>query len=262
MPNRSHKSIDPSAPTVVSIRRVGKCFASQTVLSDVSIDVYAGEIFVLMGKSGAGKSVLLRIVAGLESATSGEVRIHDCPVLEARNRWLTALVFQSGALFNSMDVYDNLALYLREHRRCGECDIKKRVFRVLDLLSLADAAHKLPSELSGGMRKRVAIARGLVMEPEIMLYDEPTSELDPVTGASIVEIIGSVSRKMQVTTIVVSHDPRLALSIGHRIAILKKGVVERVEAPDWLARSTDPAVQEFFNPKIDLDHPRFQSLRL
>jgi phospholipid/cholesterol/gamma-HCH transport system ATP-binding protein len=171
-----------------------------------------------------------------------------------------ALVFQAGALFNSMTVYDNLALYLREHRVASEAGIRDKVMRALQILSLETAAQKFPSDLSGGMKKRVAIARALVMEPQLMMYDEPTSELDPVMSATISEIIATLKEQYRVTTIVVSHDRDLALSIADRIGILMAGKLVFLGLPSELKSPTDPRIADFFNPKIDLKNPRFKQL--
>ncbi|MDR1665869.1 MAG: ATP-binding cassette domain-containing protein, partial [Puniceicoccales bacterium] len=176
----------------------------------------------------------------------------------AREKWTMALVFQSGALFNSMDVFDNLALYPREHRLGQEKEIGSRVETILDMLSLGEAAHKMPSELSGGMRKRVAIARGLIMNPHLFLYDEPTSELDPVTGASVIEIIALVNRKFKTTTVVVSHDSKLAFSIGTHVTFLHDGRLAQVTVPSNSSLSSDPVMGEFLNPTIDPENPRFK----
>jgi phospholipid/cholesterol/gamma-HCH transport system ATP-binding protein len=171
-----------------------------------------------------------------------------------------ALVFQSGALFNSLSVYDNLALYPREHRIANEAAIREKVMRALQILSLEGTANKAPSELSGGMKKRVAIARGLVMEPQLMLYDEPTSELDPVMSATIAEIIATLKDEYHVTSIVVSHDRELALGIADRVGILMGGELVSLGTPAELRNPQDPRVAEFLNPKIDLKHPRFKKL--
>jgi phospholipid/cholesterol/gamma-HCH transport system ATP-binding protein len=171
-----------------------------------------------------------------------------------------ALVFQAGALFNSMSVYDNLALYPREHRIADEAGIKEKVMRALQILSLENAAQKFPSELSGGMKKRVAIARALVMEPQLMLYDEPTSELDPVMSATIAEIIATLKEQYHVTSIVVSHDRDLALNISDRLGILMNGKLRFLGRPAELQNPTDAKVADFLNPKIDLQNPRFKHL--
>jgi phospholipid/cholesterol/gamma-HCH transport system ATP-binding protein len=245
----------------VSVEHVSKSFKNLTVLKDFSLSVESGEIFVLMGPSGSGKSVLLRHIIGLETPDSGRVLINGKDALseEVREHVRMALVFQAGALFNSLSVYDNLALYLREHRLGNERQIKDKVMQALSLLSLEAAAKKYPSELSGGMKKRVAIARALVMEPQLLLYDEPTSELDPVTAATIDEIIATLRDQYRVTSIVVSHDRDLAMSIGDRVGILMDGNLIHVGKPDSLTNPVDKRVSDFLYPTVDLKNPRFKN---
>lgn len=253
----------PSVRTFgVTFERLNKSFGGVPVLRDVSLEVKPGEIFVIMGPSGAGKSVLLKHIAGLEAPDSGRVLIgeYDTADRATRERVHLALVFQAGALFNSMTVFDNLALYLREHRLCNEAGIHERVLHALQILSLEKAVDKYPSELSGGMKKRVAIARALVMEPELLLYDEPTSELDPVMSATISEIIATLRKRTAVTSIVVTHDRSLALAIADRIAMLIDGRVRAIGTPADFRTATDPAIANFLNPVIDLQNPRFKQL--
>jgi phospholipid/cholesterol/gamma-HCH transport system ATP-binding protein len=246
----------------VSIEHLTKDFGSLKVLKDVTFSVEPGEIFVLMGPSGSGKSVLLKHIVGLEMPTSGRVLVDglDATAGATRERVRMALVFQSGALFNSLSVYDNLALYPREHRVASEAAIREKVMHALKILSLDGTADKAPSDLSGGMKKRVAIARALVMEPQLMLYDEPTSELDPVTSATISEIIATLKDEYHVTTVVVSHDRELALNIADRVGILMGGELLSLGPPAELKAPTDPRIAEFLYPKIDLQHPRFKNL--
>ncbi len=246
----------------VTVEHLSKKFGSFEVLKDISFSVAPGEIFVLMGPSGSGKSVLLKHIVGLELPTSGKVTVDgkDAASEQTREQVRMALVFQAGALFNSMSVYDNLALYLREHRIADEAGIKEKVMRALQILSLEAAAKKFPSELSGGMKKRVAIARSLVMEPQLMLYDEPTSELDPVMSATIAEIIATLKEQYHVTTIVVSHDRDLALNIADRVGILMGGKLVSLGPPSELKNPKDPRVADFLNPIIDLKNPRFKQL--
>jgi len=246
----------------VDVENLSKSYGSQQVLIDVNLGVQPGEIFTIMGPSGSGKTVLLRHIAGLESPTSGSVKIngHDPQLPETRDRFAVAMVFQSGALFNSQSVYDNLALYPLEHRLCPKPKIRDRVMRALKILSIENAAHKFPSELSGGMKKRVAIARALVMEPQLILFDEPTSELDPLMSATIAEIIATLKEEIAVTTVVVSHDRALALTISDRVALVHQGRLRAVEKPDALAKSQDPVVKAFLNPEIDIRNPRFRKL--
>jgi len=246
----------------VTVTSLTKSFGKTTVLKDVNLEVRPGEIFCIMGPSGSGKTVILKHIAGLEQATGGEVRIGDFDAAdpETRNKVHLALVFQAGALFNSLSVYDNLALYPREHRECNEAGIRERVMRALSILSLEKAAAKFPSDLSGGMKKRVAIARALVMEPQLLLYDEPTSELDPVMSATLTEIIATLREQNAVTSIVVTHDRDLAFNIADRIAFVMEGRIRGVGTPAEFKSPTDPVIANFLNPVIDLKNPRFKQL--
>ncbi|MEJ1974212.1 MAG: ATP-binding cassette domain-containing protein [Lacunisphaera sp.] len=233
----------------VTVSHLTKTFGRTTVLRDINLEIKPGEIFCIMGPSGSGKSVLLKHIAGLERATSGEVRIgeYDASARETRDKVHLALVFQAGALFNSLTVYDNLALYPREHRLCKESGIRERVMNALAILSLEKAANKFPAELSGGMKKRVAIARALVMEPQLLLYDEPTSELDPVMSATISEIIATLREQTAVTSIVVTHDRTLAMNIAERVAFMMDGRIRAVGRPDEFKHPADAVIANFLN---------------
>ena len=246
----------------VKVEGLSKTFGQAAVLRNISFGVEPGEIFVIMGPSGSGKSVLLRHIAGLDMPTSGAVAVNGlAPSLVAtRDNVRLALVFQAGALFNSLSVYDNLALYPREHRLGDEKAIRQKVLHALRILSVEEDANKFPSELSGGMKKRVSIARALVMEPQLLLYDEPTSELDPVMSATISEIIATLKQEYSVTSIVVTHDRALALTIANRVGILMDGELISLGTPEDLRRSKDPRIVDFLNPKIDIEHPRFKKL--
>lgn len=245
----------------VRVEDLKKSFGKQVVLDGISFEIKPEEIFVLMGPSGAGKSVLLRHVIGLEAPDSGQVLIDgkDANLLATHEQVKSAMVFQAGALFNSMSVYDNLAFYPREHRLYSRKGLDEKVRHTLEILNIEQAADKMPSQLSGGMKKRVAIARALVMEPRLLLYDEPTSELDPVTSANIAEIIATLKNEFSVTTIVVSHDRDLALNIADRIGLLDKGKLATIDTPEGLKNSDNPTVQEFLHPKIDPQKPRFRA---
>ena len=261
-PTRNPFTHSETAAVGVAVEGLSKSFGRFEVLKNVTFSVQPGEIFVLMGPSGSGKSVLLKHIVGLERPTAGRVTVdgRDAAAESTREQVRMALVFQSGALFNSLSVYDNLALYPREHRIANEAAIREKVMRALQILSLEGTANKAPSELSGGMKNRVAIARGLVMEPQLMLYDEPTSELDPVMSATIAEIIATLKEEYHVTSIVVSHDRELALGIADRVGILMGGELVSLGTPAELRTPRDPRVAEFLNPKIDLKHPRFKKL--
>src|SRR5580698_1380525 len=246
----------------VKVDNLSKMYGSLKVLRNVTFGVNPGEIFVIMGPSGSGKSVLLRQIAGLDVPTSGTVTVDGKnPILEAtRESVRVALVFQAGALFNSLSVYDNLALYPREQRSGNEEAIKQKVMHALKILSVENAAKRFPSELSGGMKKRVSIARALVMEPQLLLYDEPTSELDPVMSATISEIIATLKNEYSVTSLVVTHDRALALTISNRVGILMDGELITLGTPDDLKKSKDHRIIDFLNPKIDIKNPRFKKL--
>ncbi len=251
---------DNEAAVGVEVEGLRKSFGDTEVLHDINLSIKPGEIFVIMGPSGSGKSVLLKTIAGLETPTKGRVTIagHDIAERGSREKVHMALVFQAGALFNSMTVFDNLALYPTEHRLHGRKEIEKKVMDALGILSLEDARDKMPSELSGGMKKRVAIARALVMEPQLMLYDEPTSELDPIMGATISEVIADLRQEVGLTSIVVSHDRDLSLTIADRVAILMDGNLLAVDTPDKVRNSDNPVINDFLNPVIDVNNPRFK----
>jgi len=246
----------------VTVSHLSRQYGRNVVLHDVNLEIRPGEIFCIMGPSGSGKSVLLKQIAGLESPTSGEVKIGGFIAAdpETRARVRLALVFQAGALFNSLSVYDNLALYPREHQLGSEAEIRTRVERALAILSLGGAGRKFPSELSGGMKKRVAIARALVMEPQLLLYDEPTSELDPVMSATLTEIIATLREQTAVTSVVVTHDRDLAFSIADRMAFLMEGRIRGIGRPGDFKTPAEPVIANFLNPVIDLKNPRFKQL--
>jgi phospholipid/cholesterol/gamma-HCH transport system ATP-binding protein len=247
-------------PVRVDVKNLKKSYNGKTVLDGVSFGVEPGEIFAIMGPSGAGKSVLLRQIIGLERADSGNVLIDgmDASAEETHEHIVTAIVFQDGALFNSMSVYENLALYPSEHRTCDKKEMNERIESVLSMLSLQGSEKLMPSELSGGMKKRVAVARALMMRPQLLLYDEPTSELDPELGAATSELIAAVSAETGLTSIVVTHDRELARAIARRVVLLREGKVTFQGTPAELDACKDANVQSFLHPVIDKDNPRFR----
>ncbi len=240
----------------VEVTGVRKSFRGVEVLRGIDLQVKRGELFVLMGPSGSGKTVLLRQIIGLDRPDAGEVRVDGVPVLEegARDRVRMAMVFQSAALLNSLSVAENVGLYLSEHRRHPPAEIARIVREKLEIVGLKGAEDKMPAELSGGMKKRAAIARALVMEPQLIVYDEPTSELDPLRSVTIGREILALNHRLGVTSIVVTHDRDLALGVANRIAFMSEGQVRFLGTPTELRASTDPLVRDFLT--IDFDENR------
>lgn len=249
MTNESDNSLSGVGLQVRSLR---KNFGDHEVLKGIDLDVQPGEIFVIMGPSGSGKSVLLKHLIGLEAPDEGEILINGEPVesAEIAAKYRMALVFQSGALLNSLTVGENVGLYLTEHRLKSPEDIERIVAEKLEAVGLAEATDKMPGELSGGMKKRVAIARALVIEPQLILYDEPTSELDPLSAVVIGEEILKLKQRIRVTSIVVTHDRDLAFGVADRIAIINEGRIITVGRPEEVKEFNDPLIQKFLHADL------------
>lgn len=237
----------PAAGVRLVVRGLRKSFGRQKVLDGIDLEVRPGEILVIMGPSGSGKSVLLKHLIGLETPDAGEILLNGQPIStpEIAANYRLALVFQSGALLSSLTVGENVGLYLAEHRLKPPAEIERIVAEKLEDVGLKDAMHKMPSELSGGMKKRVAIARALVIEPQMILYDEPTSELDPLSSVVIGNEILDLKRRIQVTSLVVSHDRDLAFGVADRIAVIAEGKILTVGTPAEVKQFPHPLVQEF-----------------
>ena len=240
------------AEPVVDVAELRKAFDRAEVLRGVSFRLDKGETLVVMGGSGSGKTVLLRHVAGLVRPDAGEVRVFGLAIEKLSEEELLPIrrrmgyVFQGAALFDSLSVHENVAFPLREHTNLSEPEIHERVLHVLSLVGLgADVLGLLPSELSGGMRKRVGIARALVIEPELMLFDEPTAGLDPTNSKMVGELIVQLKAGAGDTSIVVTHDVELARTVADRLAILLDGRFAVVGRPNEVMTSGDPAVQAF-----------------
>ena len=231
----------------VQVRGLRKSFDGLEVLKGVDFEVKPAEIFVLMGPSGSGKSVLLKHVIGLEEPDEGEILIGGQSIRSAdvMDHYRLAMVFQSGALLNSLTVAENVGLYLSEHRLKPPEEIARIVADKLEEVGLKGTEDKMPSELSGGMKKRVAIARALVIEPQLILYDEPTSELDPLSAVVIGEEIVKLNERIGVTSLVVSHDRDLAFGVADRIAVINEGRILIIGSPDDVKHCEDPLVQQF-----------------
>jgi len=233
----------------LQVRGLKKSFGDNEVLKGIDFEVQPGEIFVIMGPSGSGKSVLLKHLIGLEAPDDGEILINGESVHseEIAAKYRMAMVFQSGALLNSLTVGENVGLYLAEHQLKDPEEIDKIVSEKLDDVGLKDAVGKMPSELSGGMKKRAAIARALVIEPQLILYDEPTSELDPLSSVVVGEEILKLKERIHVTSLVVSHDRDLAFGIADRIAVIDEGQILTIGTPDEVKNCREERVQKFLH---------------
>lgn len=236
---------------MIRFEQVTKRLGNRNVLDEFDLEIRAGETFVICGPSGMGKSVTLKHMVRLLTPDSGRVFVGEDCVSEARGRALEKIrsrfgvLFQGGALLAWLSAGENVALPLREHTRMGDAEIEALVREKLRLVDLEDAYDKYPADLSGGMRKRVALARAIITKPEIILYDEPTSGLDPVTSRTIDELIDSLRKKLGVTSVVVTHDLHSALAIGTRIAMLHNGKVVEVATPEEFVKSKNEVVRGF-----------------
>jgi phospholipid/cholesterol/gamma-HCH transport system ATP-binding protein len=242
---------------MIETRNLRKTFKGQTVLDDVSIRIENGASVAIIGRSGGGKSVLLKHLIGLMQPDSGEVLIDGENIVGMDERQLLrirrnfGMVFQNAALFDSMNVSENVAFGLRRHEHFSEGEIAKKVSFALEVVDLPGIQNKMPAELSGGMRKRVGLARAVVYEPKIVLYDEPTTGLDPVVSDSIDELMMAVRDRLHVTTVVVTHDMRTARRLGQQIMMLYRGKIHANGAPDEFFNSTDPIVRQFVDGVAD-----------
>ena len=233
----------------IQIERLNKSFGNNHVLRDVNLNIEPGETFSIIGPSGTGKSVLLKHIVKLEEADSGRILINDQDINTASQDtpqdFRYSMVFQSSALFNSLTVGENVGLWLREKRICGEIRIRRIIREKLRLVGLERKEDMRTSELSGGMRKRVAIARSLAMNPDLILYDEPTAELDPVTSDELARVIMELKREVNLTTIIVSHDLNFALYLSDRVAMMHDGQVVAIGTPEEIKKSQNPLVRKF-----------------
>jgi len=238
---------------MIEARDLKKSFGSQSVLNGVNLRIAEGESVVIIGSSGGGKSVLLKHLVGLIQPNSGEVIIDGENIVHMDERRLIhvrlkfGMLFQGAALFDSMTVAENVGFALRREKKLATADLNRRVSEALEMVELPGIEKKKPSELSGGMRKRVGLARAIVYRPEIVLYDEPTTGLDPVVSDSIDKLIVRVRDCLNVTSVVVTHDMRSARRVGQRIVMLRQGKIYVEGTPDEIFSSTDPVVHNFVN---------------
>jgi phospholipid/cholesterol/gamma-HCH transport system ATP-binding protein len=244
---------------VIKLSDVYKSFGEKKVLEGFSLEVDEGETMVLIGYSGTGKSVAIKHIVGLLEPDLGTVFVdgEEVPTLSRSDLYALrshiGYVFQFAALFDSLSIGDNVAMGLRKEGRLGEREIMQRVGEALELVDLPGVETKFPAELSGGMRKRVGIARAIARQPKYLLYDEPTTGLDPVTSAIIDQLMIRMREKLGVTSIVVTHDMRSAYTVGSRIAMLFEGKIRQVGTVDEIQHTKDPIVRQFIEGKPDLD---------
>lgn len=242
---------------MIKVENLHKRFGNLIVLNGVNFEVPAGSTIVILGRSGIGKSVLLKCIVRLIEPDDGKIyiegkNIFDLPIKELNElRKDIGFLFQSAALYDSMSVRENLAFPLIRHTNLSEKEIEDRVEEMLNLVGLSNAIDKMPSELSGGMRKRIGLARSLILKPKIMLYDEPTTGLDPVTSKEIARLIISMQEKFRMTNIVVTHDMVVALSTADKIFLLENGNFIFEGTPDELAKSEVDIVKKFLSTSLD-----------
>jgi len=236
---------------MISLVDVHKSFGSQKVLNGLSLDIEAGKTTVVIGKSGGGKSVLLKHIIGLLKPDSGKIivdgddisRMNDRQLNEVRKKF--GMLFQEAALFDSMNVGENVAFPLREHTKMKNREIMRIVGEKLGAVGLAGVEAKMPSELSGGMRKRVGLARAIAMQPAIVLFDEPTTGLDPIMTEAVNELIMNTQKNFDLTCVVISHDVRSIFKVGHKIAMLYEGQIVESGTPEEIQDSENPVLKQF-----------------
>ena len=242
---------------MIETRQLKKSFGSQPILCGVDLRIENGESAVIIGRSGGGKSVLLKHLIGLLQPDSGEVLVDGENIVAMNERQLLrvrrkfGMVFQGAALFDSMSVAENVAFGLRRHEHLTEAEIAKRVAAALDMVDLPGTEKKNPAELSGGMRKRVGLARAIIYEPQILLYDEPTTGLDPIVSDSIDKLIIRVRDQLKVTSIVVTHDMRSARRVGNHVLMLHEKKIYANCTPEALFASRDAVIRQFVDGVAD-----------
>ena len=238
---------------IIAIKDLYKSFGENEILKGINLTVNKGEDLVILGRSGSGKSVTIKCLVGLVKADKGEIKVFDTDITTLDNNELNEIrlsigfMFQDGALYDSMSVRQNLTFALKHHTRdLSETEIEAQIIEALDNVGLKESIDKMPSELSGGMKKRIALARTIITRPEIILYDEPTSGLDTITSREISELILSVQEKYKTSSIIITHDMACAKMTGNRIMILKDGAINAEGTYEELEKSEDEWVRSFF----------------
>jgi phospholipid/cholesterol/gamma-HCH transport system ATP-binding protein len=242
---------------MIRIVDLHKSFQSQKVLDGVNLEIEDGKTTVIIGRSGGGKSVLLKHIIGLMKPDSGQILVDDVDIAKLDDRSLNevrkkfGMLFQEGALFDSMNVAENVGFTLREHTKMKEEEIRAAVAEKLKAVGLTGIEEKMPSELSGGMRKRVALARAIAINPQIVLFDEPTTGLDPIMLEAINHLIIDTQKNFNLTCIVISHDVESIFKVGHKIAMLYDGKIIEYGTPEEIKKSPNPVLQQFLTGSIE-----------
>lgn len=243
---------------MISIQHVSKRFGAQVVLDDVSLEIEPGKTTAVVGPSGVGKSVLLKLIMGIMRPESGRIFVHGRNMTAARDeaerneiRAELGVLFQSAALFDSLSVYENVAFPLQERTRLSRREIHRKVEAMLAALSLTEYAWSFPQEISIGIRKRVGMARSLITEPKVLLFDEPNTGLDPLVGQEVYDLINSSRRQWGFTGVVISHEIPEVFQVSDRVVMLLNGRIAAEGTPDELVCSEDPAVRQFLEGRID-----------
>jgi len=245
----------------IAIQGLHKSFGPQRVLEGVDLQIRPGERVVIMGRSGGGKSVLLKLIIGLLKPDSGTVLVDGEDIVPMNERQLLVvrrkfgMLFQSSALFDSMTVAENVGFALERKRTCNRAAIRQKVSEALELVDLSGTEEKKPAQLSGGMRKRVGLARAIVYRPEILLFDEPTTGLDPIAAETIDHLIVRISESLKTTSVAVTHDVHSASRIAERIFMLHEGRIHAQGTSEEIFKSTDPILSRFFNAASKHEEP-------
>ena len=241
---------------IIEIENLSKAFGEKVILDNISLNVKTGENLVVFGRSGTGKSVLLKCIIGLLKPDSGNIFIKGQDITKVKHKELnkirkhTSFLFQGAALYDSMTVRENLAFHLTRNVKVTEKEAEEKILHTLDLVSLREAIDKMPSELSGGMKKRIGLARSIITDPEVIFYDEPTTGLDPISSKEISELIRDLQKELNMTSIIVTHDLICANIIADRAIFLRDAKVAYEGTLDELTKSDDKYLQNFFSTNL------------